>query len=106
MGTHSSAVGRGLVSHHTRTSGFDGAGLGHGSGFGLHFSAGAVGFEFGGELRSIGLVSLGTKGGESSDSGDGEETGSVVNGETPVKFKKLGTMCLEYAVGDVVDSTG
>eukprot|EP01037_Dinobryon_pediforme_P010314 gene10314-10381_t len=53
LGTHSSTVSRGLVSHHTRTSGFDGAGLGHSSGFGSHFSAGAVGFELGGELRSI-----------------------------------------------------
>ena len=42
LGTHSSAVGRGLVSHHTRTSGFDRAGLGDGGGFGLHFSAGAL----------------------------------------------------------------
>src|SRR3989344_3359560 len=79
LGTDSSAVGRGLVGHHTRTSGFDRAGLGDGGGFSLHFRAGAVGFELGGELRGIGLVSLGTERSESSNSGDGEETCSLVH---------------------------
>jgi hypothetical protein len=55
------------------------AGLGHSGGFGGYFGAGAVGFELGGELRSIGFVSVGAKRGESSDSGDGEETGGVVH---------------------------
>ena len=61
LGTHCSAVSGALVGHDTRTSGLDRAGLGHGSGFRLHFSAGAVGFELGGELRSIGFVSVGAK---------------------------------------------
>ena len=60
--------------HHSRLFRKDGGG---------HFGAGAVGFELRGELRSIGFVSVGTKRGESSDSGDGEETCGVVHDENP-----------------------
>ena len=72
LGTHSSAVSGGLVGHHTRTSRLLAAGLCHGSGFSSHFSTGAVGFELGGELRSIGFISVGTKSGESGNSSNGQ----------------------------------
>ena len=83
LGTHGSAVSGGLIGHHTRASRLDAAGLGHGSGFGSHFSAGAVRVELQGKLRAIGFVSMGAKGGESGNSGDGEETSGIVDDENP-----------------------
>eukprot|EP01036_Dinobryon_divergens_P039415 gene39415-51949_t len=61
LGTHSGTVSRGLVSHHARTSRFDGTGLGHGSGFSSHFSAGAVRVELQGKLRAVGFISVGAE---------------------------------------------
>ena len=72
LGTHSSAVSGGLVSHHTRTSRLLAAGLGHGTGFGSHFSAGAVRVELQGKLRAIDFISVGTKSGESGNSSNGQ----------------------------------
>ena len=83
LGTHSSAVSGGFIGHHTRASRLDAAGLGHGSGFSSHFSAGAVRVELQGKLRAIGFVRVGAKRGESSNSGDGEETGGLVQEENP-----------------------
>jgi hypothetical protein len=55
----------------------------------LHFSAGAVGFKLGSELRSIGFVSLCAERGESGNGSDGEEAGGVVHDENPWKLKSV-----------------
>ena len=39
-------------------------------------------------MGAIGFVSVDAERGESSNSGDREETDRLVHGETPVKFKK------------------
>jgi hypothetical protein len=49
----------------------------------LHFSTGAVGVELERKLRAIGFVSVDAERGESSNSGDREETGSRVHGANP-----------------------
>jgi hypothetical protein len=70
------------------------AGLGHRGGFRLHFSTGAVGVELERKLRAIGFICVGAERGESSNSGDREETGSRVHGANPwIKSvsKKAGT---------------
>ena len=88
LGAHGSAVSRGRVGHHTRTSRLDAAGLGDGGGFSGHFGTGAVRVELQGKLLTIGFVSVGAESSESGNSGDREETDRLVHGETPVKFKK------------------
>jgi hypothetical protein len=79
LGADCGAVRARLVRHHAGASGFLTAGLGHGSSFGLHFSAGAVGFELGGKLRCMGFVGLGTKSSESSHISDGADTSGLVH---------------------------
>jgi hypothetical protein len=81
--THRSAVSRRRVRHNTGTSRFLAAGLGHGSCLSLNFCTGAVGIELKSVLRAIGFISLSTKSGESSNSSDREETGSLVHDANP-----------------------
>ena len=47
------------------------------------FGAGALGFELGGELRSIGFISVGAQRGESGNSSDGEEAYGLVHDANP-----------------------
>ena len=71
LGAHGSAVGGGLVCGNARASGFHAVRFGFYHGLCADFGAGALGFELGGKLRSIGFISVGAQRGESGNSSDG-----------------------------------